>query len=228
MTGKVILPTEVAKAIEELRSEKFTDFGIITGMNTNGQGPFNTINRWSYKNGCRNTDKVLSALINGYEVEKVEFGKYTDPEIYLGLIALSFEDDNYGWFLKGAADAFIQNSNLVIELLEELNIARDPNHEPAEWYKEDNSPGPSLKNITFADKAEGEAFFAEAESQLEDESVSKEPKTQEEHVAKFERARRRIQWAKDQEASSRMYVDEVMKSALDKIAQGSGENDGNA
>ena len=210
MTKKVTLPTEVAKAIEELRGEGLSSYGIITGMNKNGQGAFNTINQWSYKNGCRNTDKVLSAVINGYEVEK-DFSKITDPEIYLGLIALSLDDDEHDWFLVGAAKAFIQNSNLVIELLEELTIARDANYQPAEWCKGNNSPGPVAKSNSFTDGIDSE-----------------ELKTRQEYIAGIEDGRRRIEGVKDQKASRRVYVDEVMKNALNKFADESRVSDEDA
>lgn len=120
MSEKVTLPLEVANAIEQLRSEELSNFGIITGMATNGKGAFNVINQWSYQNGCRNTDKLISALVNGYEIDEADFNELSGTDIYLGLLSLSVDYDKYSWFLKGAAQAFKQRDERVIELWNEL------------------------------------------------------------------------------------------------------------
>lgn len=123
MTKKVILPLEVAGALEELRGEGISNFGIITGMSENGHGAFNTLNQWSYGNGCRKTDELLSAIINGYEVEEY-FSDLTDTGIYLGLLALANTGEKDSMFLVEAAKAFKRNSNRVIELWEELKVTK--------------------------------------------------------------------------------------------------------
>lgn len=124
MSEKVTLPLEVANAIEQLRGEELSNFGIITGMATNGQGAFNVINQWSYQDGRRNTDKVISALVNGYEVDEAVFSELSSTDIYLGLLSLSVDYNKYSWFLKGAAQAFKQRDERVIELWNELESLR--------------------------------------------------------------------------------------------------------
>lgn len=132
MTEKVKLPFEVAGVIEELRGEGLTDFGIIQGMST-GEGLFNKLNQWSYRNNCRNTDKLLSAIINGYEIEKDErdVSQLIASDIYLGLIALAGQDEKNSWFLKGAADAILRESNQVWMLWDKLNSEHESNGGPS-------------------------------------------------------------------------------------------------
>ncbi|MEK5039004.1 hypothetical protein [Sporosarcina sp. FSL K6-3457] len=162
MIEKVMLPIEVAGAIEKLRGEGFTDFGIIQGMST-GKGLFNTLNQWSYINNCRNTDKLLSAIINGYEIEQDEVGvsKLSTSDIYLGLIALACQDEKNSWFLKGAADAILNESNQVWILWQELKSAREQNYEPSETTEDPDG----LKNELPLVESAGEKETSSSECQ---------------------------------------------------------------
>ncbi|MEH6941619.1 DUF1642 domain-containing protein [Bacillus sp. JJ722] len=69
--SKVILPKEVAEAIERLREGGCSNFEII--RQAHGAvftETYLTIKRWAFENGGGSSDDLMSALINGYEVEQ--------------------------------------------------------------------------------------------------------------------------------------------------------------
>ncbi|MEK5070745.1 hypothetical protein [Sporosarcina sp. FSL K6-1508] len=76
MTEKVKLPQAVAEAITSMRDSEISDFGIVAFVSRwNGAEPdgAKVIRDWSFQNDS--AGKLLSALVNGYEV---------DPEYKVG------------------------------------------------------------------------------------------------------------------------------------------------
>ena len=70
MTQKVTLPREVAEAIEGLRRLGKDNRWIIEAANGITNGTYSMkIRAFAYKDGG-NFDKILTALVNGYEIEK--------------------------------------------------------------------------------------------------------------------------------------------------------------
>lgn len=69
---RVTLPREVADAIELMRDQGATNFGIMRRAHgATSSVPDLTIWRWAfYGDGKGSSNKLMSALINGYEVEK--------------------------------------------------------------------------------------------------------------------------------------------------------------
>ncbi|MED0704897.1 hypothetical protein [Aneurinibacillus aneurinilyticus] len=73
---KVKLPKEVAQAIETLENAEITTFGIICslaherwGHSEHVSDAHKVLRRFSFGNSGGNTDIILKALVNGYELE---------------------------------------------------------------------------------------------------------------------------------------------------------------
>lgn len=68
---KVIVPREVAEAIETVRKDDVSNFQII--HQTSGAmftEPYLVLKRWSFGKQGGTVDDLMRALVNGYEVEK--------------------------------------------------------------------------------------------------------------------------------------------------------------
>jgi hypothetical protein len=70
--NKVLLPEEVAEAIEELRKEGCTSFNIMRQAHgAMFDGPRMTLKCWAFSGtGKGSSNELMSALVNGYEIEK--------------------------------------------------------------------------------------------------------------------------------------------------------------
>lgn len=71
--NKEILPKEVAEAIEKLRAEKMNNYAImVCAQHAKCDENLLVIQDWAFD--CEaysgNTDKLMRALVNGYEIEK--------------------------------------------------------------------------------------------------------------------------------------------------------------
>jgi hypothetical protein len=69
---RVTLPREVAEAIETLKQQGYTEYGIITLADDR---PYciseeKVIFDYLHQNFAENSVKLMSALVNGYEIEK--------------------------------------------------------------------------------------------------------------------------------------------------------------
>lgn len=71
--SKVILPKEVAEAIEELRSKGFSDYGIIVdSKESSARKSLQRIHEFTHTYDAKGDggERLLKALVNGYEVEQ--------------------------------------------------------------------------------------------------------------------------------------------------------------
>lgn len=73
MMNKEILPKEVAEAIEKLRADGMNNYAImVCAQHANYDESLLVIQDWAFE--CEaysgKTDKLMNALVNGYEVEK--------------------------------------------------------------------------------------------------------------------------------------------------------------
>ncbi|MED0672306.1 hypothetical protein P4S95_19210 [Aneurinibacillus aneurinilyticus] len=73
---KVKLPKEVAEAIETLENAEITTFGIICslayeiwGHSEHASEAHKVLRKFSFGNSGGNTDVLLKALVNGYELD---------------------------------------------------------------------------------------------------------------------------------------------------------------
>jgi hypothetical protein len=73
---KVKLPREVAKAIEVMADYEYTNFAIICSLQHKDfsdvecvEGAHKVLREYSFGNSGANTDILIKALVNGYEVE---------------------------------------------------------------------------------------------------------------------------------------------------------------
>lgn len=73
---KVKLPKELAEAIETLENAEITTFGIICslvherwGHSEHASEAHKVLRKFSFGNSGGNTDVLLKALVNGYEIE---------------------------------------------------------------------------------------------------------------------------------------------------------------
>lgn len=72
---KVVLPKEVAEAIEYLRGEGTSNYSILRraegAVFSKSELTILTLKRWAFEKGAAGTsDLLMSALVNGYEVEQ--------------------------------------------------------------------------------------------------------------------------------------------------------------
>ncbi|AZU61012.1 DUF1642 domain-containing protein [Neobacillus mesonae] len=71
MSEKVTVPKEVAAAIEELREKGFSRYGVIhQASGAVFEGPARVIKRWAFDKEGGTPDRLMLALVNGYEVEQ--------------------------------------------------------------------------------------------------------------------------------------------------------------
>ena len=70
--SKVILPKSVAEAIETMRSKGVSNYGIIDNSSRYPTSRSEeTVWRWAFgESRTGNPDLLMSALVNGYEIEK--------------------------------------------------------------------------------------------------------------------------------------------------------------
>lgn len=120
--AKVTLPKEVAEAIEEIRSEGFTDYAIVTTTDAFSPTPpcypeqaSEELASWT-RGG--NHDLLLSALVNGYEVEQSPEEELR--EYYEGLVRCEEECRNVGKY--PVADEYYSRRIGVITTLNKLGI----------------------------------------------------------------------------------------------------------
>lgn len=82
--SKIIIPQQVADAIEKMK-EVYTNFGVVQTMETRGMIPVGmvkaveTLRIWTHdeEGDGRNADRLLDALVNGYEIEpELEVGDW--------------------------------------------------------------------------------------------------------------------------------------------------------
>lgn len=94
--SKVTLPKEVAEAIATLRAKGYENFTIMRmGHEAVFSQPDLTIKRWAFDdNGAGNPDLLMSALVNGYEIEQSPEDKLR--EYYEGCREAYFVASNTG------------------------------------------------------------------------------------------------------------------------------------
>jgi len=94
---KPTLPREVAIAIESMRKEGVSNFGIMRiSHGAIFESPALTLKRYAFEGEHGGTpDLLMSALINGYEVEQSPEDKlreYYNELIYRKILGISIED----------------------------------------------------------------------------------------------------------------------------------------
>ncbi|MEK4910622.1 hypothetical protein [Niallia sp. FSL M8-0099] len=94
---KPTLPRAVANAIESLREEKVSNYGIMRiSHGAIFESPALTLKRYAFEGEHGGTpDLLMSALINGYEVEQSPEDKlreYYNELIYRKILGISIED----------------------------------------------------------------------------------------------------------------------------------------
>lgn len=72
MSGKVVLPREVAEAIDTMRKSGYKDYEILRNAGGDNTGtPNKVIRGWAFSvRSVGSADLLMQALVNGYEVEK--------------------------------------------------------------------------------------------------------------------------------------------------------------
>jgi hypothetical protein len=106
MSGKVTLPKEVAEAIENYRSQGFSNASIIaTAVTSGGVGSRSKALVYFVTAEKGNSDVLMRALVNGFDVEKT-------PEImlreYWEDVITRWEDADKGErYYEGSHDAII-------------------------------------------------------------------------------------------------------------------------
>lgn len=76
---KVVLPKEVAEAIDNLRKQGITDYGIVVGTAEGYLGRNRVVVKEYFREGTRaNADLLMQALVNGYEVERTPHDELRD------------------------------------------------------------------------------------------------------------------------------------------------------
>ena len=88
--NREIIPKEVAGAIENLRKEEMNNYAIMAcAQHANSDEDLLVIKDWAFE--CEayggNTDKLMRALVNGYEIEKTPEEKV--QEYYLSVKGLA-------------------------------------------------------------------------------------------------------------------------------------------
>ena len=109
MTEKVVIPQNVADAIERFRNAEYSDYGIVSLLGKSEATNPNLIeyevilDGWIYEDDGANADKLLNALLIGYEIEpeplKVgDWAKHTtqDGREFIGKIH-EIKNGNRAW-----------------------------------------------------------------------------------------------------------------------------------
>lgn len=85
MTEKVKIPQNVADAIEKLRG-LYSNYGIVIAVEKGGSDNLSesrsTLFNWTHEEDGENANKLLQALVNGYEIEPEIFYKLHEWVIY--------------------------------------------------------------------------------------------------------------------------------------------------
>jgi len=114
---KVKLPREVAEAIEELRSNGVSNFGILhRAYNAVESEPDLAITRWAFDSGEGTPDLLMHALVNGYEIEIEKTPEERLREYYEYLLLCQKKHAHKGEYTK--ADARLDGFLTALELLE--------------------------------------------------------------------------------------------------------------
>jgi Protein of unknown function (DUF1642) len=115
--ARVTLPREVAEAIETLKQQGYTEYGIVTLADDNADlcgGEEKLIHDYVNENFYENSVKLMSALVNGYEIEKSPEDKVRD--YYEGLIETKTDSLNDPYTRELAAyeaSAVVKTLNLL-------------------------------------------------------------------------------------------------------------------
>jgi hypothetical protein len=116
MSGKVILPKEVAEAIENLKGLTFTNYGIVSRLHEGGNDPDSNMGilykHFNASNGGEHPDKLIKALAIGYEVKK------SPEEKILETYEKTYKNDAHG---RGFADGMIYVLDVLAMKIEGVN-----------------------------------------------------------------------------------------------------------
>lgn len=118
MADKVTIPKEVAGAIEELRTNVESDIDLIASISERKIAPQIKISNWLNVNDWAERESLLlSALVNGYEVEKTPEDRVR--ELYDEQVALEKEtqgrDESYHFGKQRGIIATLRLLDMKIE-----------------------------------------------------------------------------------------------------------------
>lgn len=135
---KVVLPKEIAEAIEELRNNGVYDFGIMVGIADYDSGRtqdhvelFGRLNMYFCDTDPESElhpNKLMDALVNGYEVEKSREDKLREhftPHRYTSLFylgkSLDIDETKQERYSTGYASGFKEALNILGITVEGIN-----------------------------------------------------------------------------------------------------------
>lgn len=83
MTKKVTLPRDVAEALEELRESGRSNIDIVwKSCEPIVNGTYMKIKRWAFCEEGGSADELMSALVNGYEIEQSPEDRLREYYVY--------------------------------------------------------------------------------------------------------------------------------------------------
>jgi hypothetical protein len=118
MTDKVKLPREVAEAIETLKRQGYTEYGIVTLADDNSDlcgGEEKLIHDYVNENFYENSVKLMSALVNGYEIEKSPEDKVREyyDSVLNRLYTEGLDDQERRYVLESEACGILRTLDLL-------------------------------------------------------------------------------------------------------------------